>query len=107
MATSAPPVHGERLFAEMMRDIMGPAAEGAAEKGPLEAASYALGYNLAIEYLADYEKVGGVVLWGVGSFGVSGSSALSSLFLLVLFIRLSFSSQPRFQTLHPPSKPRL
>lgn len=41
------------LFEKMMKDLSGP---GEGVHGPLELASYALGYNLAIEYLADYEK---------------------------------------------------
>lgn len=41
------------LFDKMMKDLSGP---GEGVHGPLELASYALGYNLAIEYLADYEK---------------------------------------------------
>jgi hypothetical protein len=88
MATSAAPVHGRRLFAEMMRDIMGEGATegGQAAKTPLEAASYALGYNLAIEYLADYEKVGAAVwgrlgcrVWNI-TWRVAGSSARSSIY---------------------------
>jgi hypothetical protein len=46
------PRHGKVLFDQMMRDLTAP--EGVS--GPVELASYALGYNLAIEYLADYEK---------------------------------------------------
>eukprot|EP01025_Chloroclados_australasicus_P060897 TRINITY_DN7888_c0_g1_i1.p1 TRINITY_DN7888_c0_g1~~TRINITY_DN7888_c0_g1_i1.p1 ORF type:complete len:336 (+),score=39.54 TRINITY_DN7888_c0_g1_i1:486-1493(+) len=49
----APPA-AVRLFEQMTRDIG--SAGGAAEACPLEAACYALGYNLAIEFLADYEK---------------------------------------------------
>lgn len=47
------------LFDQMMRDLSAP--EGI--HGPVELASYALGYNLAIEYLADYEKT-----WMLDSF---------------------------------------
>ncbi len=43
----------------MMRDILG----GGGNSEPLAQASYALGYNLAIEYLADYEKT-----WMLDSF---------------------------------------
>jgi hypothetical protein len=53
IASHPRPVHAEALFDCMMRDI--PSA-GGAPACPLTAASYALGYNLAIEYLADYEK---------------------------------------------------
>eukprot|EP00889_Picochlorum_renovo_P007594 jgi/Picre1/34624/NNA_002092.t1 len=47
------------LFDQMMRDLSAP--EGI--HGPVELSSYALGYNLAIEYLADYEKT-----WMLDSF---------------------------------------
>ena len=93
MATSAPPVHGERLFAEMMRDIMGPCAE---RSTPLAAASYALGYNLAIEYLADYEKVRGGVGWGAGGFRVWNSKRAERSFFCCYFLLL-FMSARRFR----------
>lgn len=40
------------MFEQMMRDILG----GGECENTLEQASYALGYNLAIEYLAQVEK---------------------------------------------------
>lgn len=59
MADSPEPEAAVKLFAQMMRDIEG----GGGEEGALEKACYALGYNLAIEYLADYEKT-----WLLDSF---------------------------------------
>ena len=51
--TERDPAHGKALFDAMMRDVGG----GGGEPGcPLSHASYALGYNLAVEFLADYEK---------------------------------------------------
>ena len=45
--------HGRTLFDQMMRDL----SSGGQQPGcPLTHASYAMGYNLAIEFLADYEK---------------------------------------------------
>lgn len=49
------------MFAAMLRDIT--TGGGGRYSSPLEQASYALGYNLAIEYLADYEKT-----WMLDSF---------------------------------------
>ena len=51
LATNPEPYHSKILFENMMRDL----SKGI-DDGPVELASYALGYNLAIEYLADYEK---------------------------------------------------
>ncbi|KAI8472117.1 MAG: hypothetical protein J3K34DRAFT_376195 [Monoraphidium minutum] len=59
IADSPAPAAAITLFNQMMRDIEG----GGAAEGVLEKASYALGYNLAIEYLADYEKT-----WMLDSF---------------------------------------
>jgi hypothetical protein len=59
LAKNPEPRHGKALFDQMMRDLTTP--EGVS--GPVELASYALGYNLAIEYLADYEKT-----WMLDSF---------------------------------------
>ncbi|KAL6777437.1 hypothetical protein ACKKBF_B21485 [Auxenochlorella protothecoides x Auxenochlorella symbiontica] len=51
-ATSFPPA-AAILYSQMMRDVLG----GGGRTGDAqEQASYALGYNLAIEYLADVEK---------------------------------------------------
>lgn len=55
----AQPPAAATLFQQMMRDILG----GGGNKDALAQASYALGYNLAIEYLADYEKT-----WMLDSF---------------------------------------
>uniref|UniRef100_A0A7S0WIL9 Uncharacterized protein n=1 Tax=Chlamydomonas leiostraca TaxID=1034604 RepID=A0A7S0WIL9_9CHLO len=53
------PAAAQKLWAQMNRDIM----SGGGATDPVEGASYALGYNLAIEYLADYEKT-----WMLDSF---------------------------------------
>ena len=57
----------ERLFGQMMRDVeVGGRGFSGPEKtsaGPLDRAAYALGYNLAVEYLADPEKT-----WLLDSF---------------------------------------
>lgn len=70
LAEDASPRASADLLGRMMRDILGEGAERAlsAEKAGAEAdsvdrAAYALGYNLAIEYLADYEKT-----WMLDSF---------------------------------------
>eukprot|EP00884_Botryococcus_braunii_P003094 jgi/Botrbrau1/12786/Bobra.117_1s0005.1 len=55
----AAPEMSVHFFHKMEQDIMG----GGGFSDPLEQASYALGYNLAIEYLADYEKT-----WMLDSF---------------------------------------
>jgi len=52
IAENPVPRHSAELFGKMMSDIQ----TGGARDDPLEGASYAMGYNLAIEYLADYEK---------------------------------------------------
>lgn len=52
LAKGERPEAAERLFACMMRDV---STGGGATDG-LQQASYALGYNLAVEYLAAYEK---------------------------------------------------
>lgn len=59
LADSPSPAAAQLLYNQMMRDILG----GGGHNEPLEQASYALGYNLAIEYLADYEKT-----WMLDSF---------------------------------------
>jgi len=47
----------ERLFGQMMRDVeVGGRGFGGAGRSAMERAAYALGYNLAVEYLADPEK---------------------------------------------------
>ena len=66
LATSAPPTHAPRLYHRMMRDILSGGGavrddfsrdnNGGRVGDSMQAACYALGYNLAIEYLADYEK---------------------------------------------------
>jgi len=52
MAAGVRPVHSEQLFACMMRDI----TTGGGNVDGVEQATYALGYNLAVEYMAAYEK---------------------------------------------------
>lgn len=59
LADSPTPAAAQLLYNQMMHDILG----GGGHSEPLEQASYALGYNLAIEYLADYEKT-----WMLDSF---------------------------------------
>lgn len=82
-----PPKHAVALYSRMMRDILSgggavrddfsPESEGGRVGDSLQAASYALGYNLAIEYLADYEKT-----WMLDSFRdllkPSGTSTMNS-----------------------------
>merc|ERR1711871_1714081 len=48
----AAPKKSEALFNKMMTDVN----TGGGHECPIEQASYALGYNLAVEYLAAYEK---------------------------------------------------
>ncbi|KAI7842404.1 hypothetical protein COHA_004043 [Chlorella ohadii] len=57
LAAAPRPAAAERFFHQMMRDINGACEE------PVQQACYAMGYNLAIEYLADYEKT-----WMLDSF---------------------------------------
>lgn len=72
LASSPAPTHAPVLYRRMMRDILSAGGlvrddlsspEGGRAGDSLKAASYALGYNLAIEYLADYEKT-----WMLDSF---------------------------------------
>ena len=74
------PLHGKTLFEKMIHDIQSHGAfllslcsKGRFRTGndPIERASYALGYNLAIEYLADYEK-----RWMLQSFRQLASGAI-------------------------------
>jgi hypothetical protein len=58
LAVAAQPPVAALLFSQMMRDL-----NGSSGQDPVEQASYAMGYNLAIEYLADYEKT-----WMLDSF---------------------------------------
>jgi len=60
----------ERLFTQMMRDV----ARGGGHRGAVEQASYALGYNLAVEYLADPEKT-----WLLESFRAFAGRVLAPL----------------------------
>lgn len=57
LARAPRPAAAERLFDQMLRDIAG------TQRSAVDQACYALGYNLAIEYLADYEKT-----WMLDSF---------------------------------------
>lgn len=50
----------ESMFKKMISDIEN---GGSISKNDMERATYALGYNLAIEFLADYEKT-----WMLDSF---------------------------------------
>ncbi|KAL6762772.1 hypothetical protein V8C86DRAFT_2510759 [Haematococcus lacustris] len=60
LAEGTTPAAAQLLWQQMSRDIM---TGGTRHTDSLEQASYALGYNLAIEYLADYEKT-----WMLDSF---------------------------------------
>lgn len=67
------PTHAPALYHRMMRDILSgggsvrddlaSSSNGGRAGDSMAAATYALGYNLAIEYLADYEKT-----WMLDSF---------------------------------------
>ena len=69
MAASERPVYGPLLFEQMQRDIGG----GGGLADPLSQAVYAMGYNLAIEYLADYEKT-----WMLESFRALNSRFMAA-----------------------------
>ena len=60
----------QAFFAAMMRDIT---TGGGGGGDALEQASYALGYNLAVEYLAAYEKT-----WMLDAFRALDASVLSA-----------------------------
>eukprot|EP00200_Dunaliella_tertiolecta_P001522 CAMPEP_0202350582 /NCGR_PEP_ID=MMETSP1126-20121109/7595_1 /ASSEMBLY_ACC=CAM_ASM_000457 /TAXON_ID=3047 /ORGANISM="Dunaliella tertiolecta, Strain CCMP1320" /LENGTH=335 /DNA_ID=CAMNT_0048942579 /DNA_START=38 /DNA_END=1045 /DNA_ORIENTATION=+ len=70
IAQGVPPVAAQALWAKMSTDIM---TGGGAYSNPMEQASYALGYNLAIEYLADYEKT-----WMLDSFRALDKAVFSA-----------------------------
>ncbi|EFN57629.1 expressed protein [Chlorella variabilis] len=57
LAANPRPAAAHRFFAQMMRDLNTACADA------MQQACYAMGYNLAIEYLADYEKT-----WMLDSF---------------------------------------
>lgn len=59
----------QAFFAAMLRDVT---SAGGAGGGALEQASYALGYNLAVEYLAAYEKT-----WMLDAFRVLDARVLA------------------------------
>lgn len=59
MQDGVPPAHSLAFFARMMNDIL----TGGGNADPVAQASYAMGYNLAIEFLADFEKT-----WALDSF---------------------------------------
>ncbi|CAK0787163.1 hypothetical protein CVIRNUC_010379 [Coccomyxa viridis] len=59
LAVSPRPTASVQLFQRMMHDIL----TGGQTTDPIDQACYAMGYNLAIEYLADYEKT-----WMLDSF---------------------------------------
>lgn len=60
IADSPRPAAAELMFSKMLSDIT---TGGSTYTDSIQQASYALGYNLAIEYLADYEKT-----WMLDSF---------------------------------------
>lgn len=68
---SEPPAAGKLLFSQMMRDLS-PFKSDGNPRDLVEHASYAMGYNLAIEYLADYEKT-----WMLDSFRALNDSILT------------------------------
>jgi len=68
LGEGAAPVHSLKLFSKMIGDIQ----TGGGHPGALAQASYAMGYNLAIEYLADYEKT-----WMLDSFRAFDNRVLS------------------------------
>jgi len=67
LAAGAPAPHAEAFFAAMLRDT----ATGGGLGDAMEQASYALGYNLAVEYLAAYEKT-----WMLDAFRVLDTRVL-------------------------------
>ena len=62
------------LFQQMMRDLTTnpQRRQDGGEMSSMEMASYAMGYNLAIEYLADYEKT-----WMLDSFRTLNDQVLA------------------------------
>jgi hypothetical protein len=66
LAAAPRPPAAERFFGQMMRDLDAPRADS------VEQACYAMGYNLAIEYLADYEKT-----WMLDSFRALNARVLA------------------------------
>ena len=68
VARRTPSSHAEALFAAMLRDVAG----GGGGADAMEQASYALGYNLAVEYLAAYEKT-----WMLEAFQVLDARVLA------------------------------
>ena len=67
--TELKPEAGQLLFAQMMKDVSG----GGGFNDPVAQASYALGYNLAVEYLANPEKT-----WLLDSFQRFNKERLAS-----------------------------
>lgn len=55
IAAGPPPALARALFARMLRDL-GSDASAAGSAAAEDHACYALGYNLAVEFLADFEK---------------------------------------------------
>jgi hypothetical protein len=78
------PVHSEAMFSKMMSDI----SSGGGHSDVVEQASYALGYNLAIEYLADYEKT-----WMLDSFRTFDENVLSALGKTVEYLFLEVHAE--------------
>ena len=69
LASAPSQAHASAFFAAMMRDVT---TAGGSAGGVMEQASYALGYNLAVEYLAAYEKT-----WMLDAFRVLDKRALA------------------------------
>jgi hypothetical protein len=68
LATNPPCPHAEHFFGAMLHDV----ASGGGEADAMAQASYALGYNLAVEYLAAYEKT-----WMLDAFRVLNDRVLA------------------------------
>lgn len=75
LSQNARPPAAQLLFQQMVRDMNGGGASGSATSPvemTVELSSYAMGYNLAIEYLADYEKT-----WMLDAFRALNERVLS------------------------------
>lgn len=73
LPTNPTPQHSVTLFQQMMDDIATAGRRSSESTDPMLIATYALGYNLAIEYLADYEKT-----WMLDSFRILNERVLTS-----------------------------
>ena len=69
LATRPESPHAEHFFSAMLNDV----ANGGGQADAMAQASYALGYNLAVEYLAAYEKT-----WMLDAFRVLNDRVLAA-----------------------------